>query len=183
MLAWQALQLPSSSRDQRERAHHSWRKLFALALGILLAGGSVVAQPLGSKQVRVSIEFRDAGMQRPTRCRAAAESSSPSGAARVARGSRRRQSNDPHDALLWDLHDRPGRRRFDSAHRLSGPYEDVRFYRDYVTGAGYVSREVFFESAGTSLKVHADVLGERRIRLRLVPTVSYFSTDGSVRST
>ena len=37
------------------------RSPLALALGILAASGSVVAQPLGSKQVRVSIEFRDAG--------------------------------------------------------------------------------------------------------------------------
>jgi Flp pilus assembly secretin CpaC len=42
-----------------------------------------------------------------------------------------------------------------------------------------VARSVRFENVGTSLKVHADVLDQRRIRLRLVPTVSYFSPDGS----
>ena len=59
------------------------------------------------------------------------------------------------------------------------PYEDVRFYRDYATGAGYATRAIAFENVGTSLKVHADVLSNRQIRLRLVPSVSYFSADGS----
>jgi type II secretory pathway component GspD/PulD (secretin) len=59
------------------------------------------------------------------------------------------------------------------------PYQDVQFYRDYATGAGYVTHGFAFEDVGTSVKVHADVLSDRRIRLRLVPTVSYFSATGS----
>ena len=59
------------------------------------------------------------------------------------------------------------------------PFEEVRFYQSYVTGAGYLARGIAFESVGTSLKVHADVLDADRVRLRLVPTVSYLSADGS----
>jgi len=152
----------------------------ALALGILLAGGSVAAQPLGSKQVRVSIEFRDAGVQETDALQGSGRivitERGPQGS-RAGLGAGSRTTRTTRSSGIFTIVQDGG----DSALRIASrvPYEDVRFYRDYVTGAGYVSREVFFESAGTSLKVHADVLGERRIRLRLVPTVSYFSADGS----
>jgi hypothetical protein len=59
------------------------------------------------------------------------------------------------------------------------PYPQVTFYKDYATGAGYVATGVAFKDVGTSLKVGATVLPGYRIRVRLTPTVSYYSADGS----
>jgi type II secretory pathway component GspD/PulD (secretin) len=59
------------------------------------------------------------------------------------------------------------------------PYAQISFYRDYATGAGYVASGVAFRDVGTALKVRASVLADDRIRVRLTPTISYFSADGS----
>lgn len=55
------------------------------------------------------------------------------------------------------------------------PFRQIAFFRDYATGLGILASGVAFEDVGTALRVHADVLPERRIRLRLVPSVSYLS--------
>jgi hypothetical protein len=59
------------------------------------------------------------------------------------------------------------------------PYAQVAFYRDYATGQGYVASGVVFRDVGTALKVRAQVLPDRRIRVRLTPSISWFSADGS----
>jgi hypothetical protein len=58
------------------------------------------------------------------------------------------------------------------------PHAQVAFYRDYATGQGYVAAGVVFRDVGTALKVHASVLPDRRIRVRLTPSISWFSADG-----
>ena len=59
------------------------------------------------------------------------------------------------------------------------PYQDVAYFRDYATGAGYASSGVSFENVGSALRVNASVLEGERIRVRLTPTISYFAADGS----
>ena len=59
------------------------------------------------------------------------------------------------------------------------PYPQVAFYRDYATGAGYLTRGVAFNEVGTSLKVGATVLPGNQVQVRLTPTISYFSPVGS----
>jgi len=59
------------------------------------------------------------------------------------------------------------------------PQAEVVFYRDYVTGQGYVASGVVFRDVGTSLKVRANVLPDRQVRVRLTPTISWFSADGA----
>jgi hypothetical protein len=59
------------------------------------------------------------------------------------------------------------------------PYQQVAFYRDYLTGAGYVATGVQFTEVGTSLKVGAVVLAGNQVKLRLTPTVSWLSGDKS----
>lgn len=63
------------------------------------------------------------------------------------------------------------------------PYEETVFYRDYATGAGYVVRSFGFENLGTALHVHARILDDERIRLRLVPTIRDLATDGTIEFT
>ena len=57
------------------------------------------------------------------------------------------------------------------------PYPQIAFYRDYLTGAGYVATGVQFKDVGTSLKVRATILGSNQVRVRLTPTISWYSVD------
>lgn len=145
--------------------------------GILLAASALAGPP---RQVRVSVDFRQSGtvdedsidggggivIRRDGGTSARGTLSANSQTTRV-----RRTSGiftlvaDGGDSMLSVL------RRV--------PFEDVRFYQSYASGAGYVTRDVVFESVGTALKVHADVLDGHRVQLRLVPSVSYFGADGS----
>jgi Flp pilus assembly secretin CpaC len=59
------------------------------------------------------------------------------------------------------------------------PQTQVAFFRDYATGHGYVVSGVVFRDVGTSLKVRAQILPDRRIRLQLTPTISWFSADSA----
>ena len=59
------------------------------------------------------------------------------------------------------------------------PYEQIIFYRNYATGAGYVARGVAFDEVGTSLKVSAAILPGNQVQVRLTPRISYFSPDRS----
>jgi hypothetical protein len=59
------------------------------------------------------------------------------------------------------------------------PYPQVAFYRDYATGAGHVVRGTVFRDVGTSLKVRASLLPGDQVRVRLTPSISWLSADGS----
>jgi Bacterial type II and III secretion system protein len=59
------------------------------------------------------------------------------------------------------------------------PFQQISFYRDYASGVGYIASGVVFRDVGTALKVRASLLADDRIRVRLTPTISYFSADGS----
>lgn len=59
------------------------------------------------------------------------------------------------------------------------PYEQMIVYRDYATGAGYLSRDVVFSDVGTSLKVSVTILPDNQVKLRLTPRISYFSPERS----
>ena len=59
------------------------------------------------------------------------------------------------------------------------PVQQIAFYRDYATGAGYVATGVTFRDVGTSLKVQASLLPGNQVRVRLTPRISYVSADGA----
>lgn len=59
------------------------------------------------------------------------------------------------------------------------PYPQVVYYRDYATGAGYVTAAVVFRDVGTSLRVRASLLPGDQVRVRVTPAISYFSAAGS----
>ena len=59
------------------------------------------------------------------------------------------------------------------------PYPELSFYRDYATGHRHIASGVVFRDVGTSLRVRAHVLPDRRIRVRLTPSISWFSADGA----
>lgn len=60
------------------------------------------------------------------------------------------------------------------------PYTEVAYYQHYATGEGYVvPTGVVFRDVGTSLKVHATVLANSQISVKVTPVISYFTPDGS----
>lgn len=59
------------------------------------------------------------------------------------------------------------------------PYPQVAFYREYATGAGHLVRGVVFREVGTSLKVRANLLPGNQVRVRVTPSISWLSADGS----
>ena len=59
------------------------------------------------------------------------------------------------------------------------PYPQMAFYRDYATGAGHLARGVVFKEVGTSLRVRANLLPGNQVRVRLTPSMSWLSADGS----
>lgn len=156
------------------------RSRLVVLIALLCSAAATLVHALGPRQVRVSIEFEQSGsedrevleggggivIRRQGGIGSSARIGGDSGTTKVRRSSG-----------IFTIVQDGGDSMLSVAQRV--PYEDVQFFRDYATGAGYLTRGVMFERVGTSLKVHADVLSDQRIRLRLVPSVSYFSADGS----
>src|SRR2546426_10559351 len=152
--------------------------LTLVLLAVLLAGwpDSVAAQ--GGKQVKVVFEFR----QSATQSRGAVEGGGrvvitdrggtrASGGVGVDSTQRRTQTSTGIFTLVQD----GGESTLLVASQL--PYPQIAFYRDYLTGAGYVATGVQFKDVGTSLKVRATILGSNQVRVRLTPTISWYSVD------
>src|SRR5437899_4279961 len=152
------------------------RRLILLA--VLISGwpNSVAAQ--SGKQVKVVFEFR----QSATQSRDAVEGSGrvvitdrggtrSSGRVGVDSAQRRTQTSTGIFTLVQD----GGESTLLVASQV--PYPQIAFYRDYLTGAGYVASGVQFKDVGTSLKVGATVLAGNEVKVRLAPTTSWLSAD------
>jgi hypothetical protein len=152
----------------------------ALALALVLFSGSpgdIAAQ--SGKQVRVSFEFR----QSSTQSRDAVAGSggvivtdrgtSSSGRVGVNSTQRRVRSSSSIFTIVQD----GGQSMLLVASQI--PYAQVTYYRDYLTGAGYVTGGVEFKDVGTSLKVGAAILPGNQVKVRLTPTISWLSADRS----
>ena len=147
-----------------------------LPLVALPADASAQATP----HVRVAIEFRQTG--RATR-------DAVQGRGRVViteRGTRGRggvgaDSTDTttrHSSGVFTIVRSGGEATMVVAQQV--PYTEVAFYQHYATGEGYVvPGAVVFRDVGTSLKVHATVLGGNQISVKVTPVISYFTPDGT----
>jgi Bacterial type II and III secretion system protein len=151
----------------------------ALAVFVVLLGGWLPVAAQSSKQVKVLFEFR----QSSTQSRGAVDGSGQvvitdrgarsMGGVAVDSTQRRTQSSTGIFTLVQD----GGESTLIVASQV--PYPQVVFYRDYLTGAGYAVSGVEFKDVGTSLKVGATVLPGNQVRVRLTPTISWFSADRS----
>jgi hypothetical protein len=153
-------------------------RALALVLVLLSASfGDVAAQ--SGKQVRVSFEFR----QSSTQSRDAVAGSGgvivtdrgarSSGRVGVDSTQRRVQTSSAIFTIVQD----GGQSMLLVASQI--PYSQVTYYRDYLTGAGYIAGGVEFKDVGTSLKVGAAILPGNQIKVRLTPTISWLSADRS----
>ena len=146
---------------------------------VVLLGGWLPVAAQSSKQVKVLFEFR----QSSTQSRGAVDGSGQvvitdrgarsMGGVAVDSTQRRTQSSTGIFTLVQD----GGESTLIVASQV--PYPQVVFYRDYLTGAGYAVSGVEFKDVGTSLKVGATVLPGNQVRVRLTPTISWFSADRS----
>jgi hypothetical protein len=149
--------------------------LFALATSI--------APPLaaqGERQVKVLMEFRQTGTRTQDTLRGSGSVVVIERGGVRSRGGLAGNSTETHtrrSSGVFTLVRDGGDALMSVATRV--PYREVAVYHDYATGLGYVTSGVAFENVGTRLRVHADILPEDRIRLRLTPSISYFSADGS----
>ena len=147
---------------------------------LLLCGwpGSLGAQ--SNKQVKVVFEFRQTG----TQSREAVQGSGrvviterggarSSGRVGVDSTQRRVQTSTGIFTIVQD----GGESSMLVASQV--PYPQVAFYRDYLTGAGYVATGVQFRDVGTALKVGTTILPGNQVKVRLTPTISWFSTEKS----
>jgi hypothetical protein len=143
----------------------------ALALVLVTFSGSLGdATAQSGKQVRVSFEFR----QTSTQNRDAVEGRTrSSGRVGVDSTQRRVQTS---SGMFTIVHD-GGESTLLVASQI--PYSQVTYYRDYLTGAGYVATGVQFKDVGTSLKVRAAILPGNQVKVRLTPAISWLSADRS----
>ena len=152
----------------------------ALVLIAVAAGLALPAAAQTPRQIRVDVQFRQTGTQNRDAAGAAGGviitergSVRPRGAAGAGSTDTRVQRSTGIFTLVQD----GGESTLTVASQV--PYPQIAFYRDYATGAGYVASGVTFRDVGTALKVRASLLPDDRIRVRLTPTISYFSADGS----
>jgi hypothetical protein len=155
----------------------------ARMLPALLAAAALVAAPAAGqtpRQIRVDVQFRQTGTQsRDAAGAAGGVTVTPRGSVRprggVGAGSS--ETRVQQSTGIFTLVQDGGESTLTVASQV--PYPQVAFYRDYASGAGYVAAGVVFRDVGTALKVRASLLPGDRIRVRLTPTISYFSADGS----
>jgi hypothetical protein len=151
----------------------------SLALLVVLLGGWLPVAAQGARQVKVLFEFR----QSATQSRGAADGSGrvvitdrgarASGGVAVDSTQRRTQTSTGIFTLVQD----GGESTLIVASQV--PYPQVAFYRDYLTGAGHAVSGIEFKDVGTSLRVGATVLPGNQVRVRLTPSISWFSADRS----
>ena len=155
-------------------------RIVALAALAAWLGAAAVAAAAGERRVRVEIRSHETG-------RTDAEALQGSGSITITRrglgsagtgfGTESRTTTTRRTSGVFTLVQDGGEASIASSTRV--PFREVAWFRDRLTGAGYVSEGVVFESVGTSLKVAAEVLDGDRVRLRLTPSVSWLSADGS----
>jgi len=161
-------------------------RVLTLVLAALVSGMPGPAAAQGGKQVKVSFDFRQSGVQSRDAVQGGGRviitdrgSVRPSGRAGVESTERRVTQTHGIFTVVQD----GGESTLLVATQV--PYSQVTFYRDWLTGAGLVASSVQFKDVGTSLKVRATILPGNQVRVRVTPSVSWFSADtaGSIEVT
>lgn len=155
------------------------KRLVAAALLAALVGGTL-AEAAPPRRIRVDVFFRETGTR-------ASEGASASGGVVVREGGIRRgslgleatsrETRTRRSSGVFTLVQDGGESRLALATRV--PYREASWIHDYALGAGYAVERIAFEDVGTSLLVRARLLDDGRIRVSLVPSVSWFAADGS----
>ena len=130
-------------------------RLAVAAVALALVISPALAQ--SPRMIRVSVDFRQSSEQRRD----------------ALTGTERRVQR---STGLFTLVDDGGEATLTVATQI--PYPQIAFYRDYASGAGYVTTGVTFQEVGTSLRVQAARLSGNQVRVRLTPRISYVAAGG-----
>ena len=156
------------------------RALTVLALLALVPAGRGPLQAEGPKQVKVTFDVRQASTQSRDAVQGRGRviitepgSARSSGGVGVESTERRVTQTTGIFTLVQD----GGESALLVASQV--PYSEVAYYRDYLTGAGYLAASVAFKEVGTSLKVRATLLPGNQVKVRVTPTISWFTDDRS----
>jgi hypothetical protein len=156
--------------------------LTARLMLVLLAGAALplVGGAQSPRMIRVDVQLQHTGVQSDEGVQARGgviitERGGVQPRGRVGAGST--QTRTRHASGIFTLVQDGGESTLTVATQV--PYAQVAFYRDYATGAGHVVRGTVFRDVGTSLKVRASLLPGNQVRVRLTPSISWLSADGS----
>ena len=152
---------------------------FRSLLAVLLVAGPALAVAQSPRMVRVSLEVRESA----TQSREAVQGSGRviitdrgGTRARAGVGADAGQTRVTKSTGVFTVVQDGGESTILVAQSV--PYPQVSVYRDYATGAGYVATGIAFRDVGTSLRVRVALLANDQIRVRLTPSISYFSPNG-----
>jgi hypothetical protein len=151
-----------------------------LVLAVMAAAALPVAAGTALRMVRVDVHFQHAGRQSDEGVQGRGgiiitERGSVRPRGRIGAGSS--QTRTQQSTGIFTLVQDGGESTLTVATQV--PYEQAAFYRDYATGAGHVVRGAVFRDVGTSLKVRASLLPGNQVRVRVTPSISWLSADGS----
>ena len=151
----------------------------AALLAVAVVGSALPAFPQAGRQVKVVLEFQQKGLDSRQGVQGQGGVIVQDGKAR-GRGGIAAQDTTTRttrsDGVFTIVQD-GGESTLLVASQI--PYPQVTFYRDYLTSAGYVASGVQFRDVGTSLKVGAAILPGNQVKVRLTPTISWFSAEKS----
>lgn len=154
-----------------------------LALVLTLVGAAALPLAAGGqspRMVRVDVQFQQMEIQRGEGVQGRGgviitERGSVRPRGRIGAGSTDTRTR--HSTGIFTLVQDGGESTLTLATQV--PYSQLGFYRDYATGAGHLVRGTVFREVGTSLKVRANLLPGNQVRVRLTPSISWLSADGS----
>jgi Bacterial type II and III secretion system protein len=149
----------------------------ALALVVAL---SVPAAAQGPRQIRVAVDFRQTTEQSRDAVHGGGSviiTERGSVRPRAGVGAESTERRIRRSSGIFTLVQDGGESTLTVASQI--PVQQIAFYRDYATGAGYVATGVTFRDVGTSLKVQASLLAGNQVRVRVTPRISYVAVDGT----
>jgi hypothetical protein len=162
------------------RYHRGVRRAALRLVAAIIVAGVPLAAAQTPRQIRVDVQFRQTGAQSRDAAGAGGGviiTGRGSVRPRVGAGAGSTETRVQRSTGIFTLVQDGGESLLMVTSQV--PYAQVAFYRDYATGAGYVASGVAFRDVGTALTVRATLLPDDKIRVRLTPTISYFSADGS----
>jgi hypothetical protein len=149
--------------------------VLALVVGLAIPGAAQ-----GPRQIRVAVDFRQTAEQSRDTVRGGGSviiTERGSARPRAGVGAESTERRVRRSSGIFTLVQDGGESTLTVASQI--PVQQIAFYRDYASGAGYVATGVTFRDVGTSLKVQASLLPGNQVRVRLTPRISYVSADGA----
>jgi type II secretory pathway component GspD/PulD (secretin) len=152
---------------------------FMVALMCLMLSMPPIGNAQSRRQIKVLVESQQSGTQ-------SQEAVQGSGSVIIRRGTVQpsgrltavdRQTTVERSTGIFTLVQDGGESILSVATQVPNP--QVAYYHNYAAGGGYIQSQIVFTNVGTSLRVNASVLPYNRVRVRLTPRISYFSTDRS----